>query len=151
MKFGSPRVARVGGWPFYPGQLFSISEVLISCAKQNMLLHCNYHSTQWINFNHRSIYSDNIATRAPCQVRLTCLRATDHLNLALIKFKSSYQYSYQLITIKVSLSRNTATTSKGSASRNSLTLWSRRMFSGFKSLQYKTNQNFKTMLLALVY
>ena len=33
-------------------------------------------STQRKNFNHRLIYNGHIATRAPCQVRLSCFRLT---------------------------------------------------------------------------
>ena len=84
-----------------PKQLNRSSDAM---SQYIMLFHSNYHSTLSINVNHRSIYNDNMATRAPSQVRLIfyCLSATDRvtrLRRVRLFFTRGGLRSYTLVTI----------------------------------------------------
>ena len=70
-----------------------------------MRFHSNYHSTLLINFSYRSIYNDNMATRAPSQVRLIfyCLPAIDRV--IRIKFTSCFRLTLPLLNPKTLHSR----------------------------------------------
>ena len=81
-----------------PKQLNRSSDAI---SQHIVLFHSNYHSTLWINFNHRSIYNDNMAIRTPSQVRLIfyCLSATDRV-IRIYKFASCFRLTLPLLNPK---------------------------------------------------
>ena len=62
-----------------------------------MLFHSNYHTTPRIDFNHRAIYNDNLAIRAPSQATES-LPATDRV--IRIKFTTRFRLTLPLLNPK---------------------------------------------------